>query len=211
MKRCVASVATGRYVVGQRRLIAALRGQDTHVACWMDTMPPGSPSHQDTPYGFKAYAVADVVSRGYDLVLWADACIVPRDLTPLWDRIERDGYWISNNGYWNYEWTCKEAYPLLGVTEEENKQIRHVVATAFGLNLSSEIGKEAFEEYFRLAKNGAFRGPWTGGVQIQHRHDQTALSVVAHRLKMKLTDPPAWFAYKGGETAETVLIADGAY
>lgn len=209
MNRCIVNVATQRFVPGQNRLRKAF---DEAVLVWTNTYPPGSPQHHEMPYAFKAWALRAARDVGYDLVLWADSCIVPHgDIEPLWERIEERGYWISNNGFMNNEWTCKDAYPLLGVTEEENKRIPHVVATTFGLNLKSDIGRKAFNEYFRLAQNGSFRGPWTGGVGVQHRHDQSALSVIAYRLGMELTDPPAWFSYRGGETAETRLIADGAY
>lgn len=175
-------------------------------------MPPGSPAHAAKPYAFKAHALAAAAQKGYATLLWADASIVPHQpLAGLWERIERDGYWISRNGWMNAEWTCKEAYADLGVTEDENWQIPHVVATAFGVCLGHPKGERIFEEYLRLAQTRAFIGPWRGGVGIQHRHDQTALSVIAWREGCVLTDPPAWFSYRGGETAETYLIADGAY
>jgi hypothetical protein len=46
---------------------------------------------------------------------------------------------------------------------------------------------------------------------LGHRWDQTVASVLAWRLGMTFTDPPKFFAYKGAETAETLLVADGAY
>ena len=209
MNRCIVNVATQRFVAGQQRLRAAF---DETVLCWTNAYPPGSPQHHENPYAFKAWAIKAAKDAGFDLVLWADACILPNgSLEPLWDRIEQRGYWISDNGFSNHQWTCKDAYPLLGITEEENKGIPHVVATTFGLNLKSGIGAMAFEQYLKFAQNGAFRGPWAGGVGVQHRHDQTALSVIAYRLGMELTKPPAWFSYRGGETEETCLVADGAY
>ena len=218
MKRCVVNVATDRFVIGQRRLQSLLNGCD--FIGWADTMPPGCPPHRDIPYAFKAHAIAEARARGYDLVLWADACIVPvPDLTPLWERIERTGYWISNNGWLNGEWCCDEALPPLGITREESFQQKHVVATAFGLNLRHTIGQQVADEYMRFAKNGAFRGPWNNQLcrasadpRVKgHRHDQTALSVIAHRLGLELTNPPDVFAYRGGETDATLLVADGAY
>lgn len=217
------NVSTGRFIRGQNRLKACefLDGTrlihngvnvfdgGTALMTW-DTLPPGSPSHEEIPYGFKVWGLKAALEAGYTTLLWADASVLPiAPLDALWERIEERGYWISANGYTNHEWTCKEAYPLLGVTEEENTQIPHVVATAFGLNLQSDIGAKAFAEYFRFSQNGAFRGPWAGGVGIQHRHDQAALSVVAYRLGITLTNPPEWFAYKGGETSDTVLLAHG--
>lgn len=214
MSRVVLNVATDRYVVGQQRLAIAVaqHSPGTALMTWANKMPPSSPTHKHMPYAFKAWAVEAAREAGHTRILWADASILPiRSMEPLWQRIERDGYWFSRNGWKNSEWTARETLPLLGVTDEQNQQIEHVVATAFGLDLRSEIGQEFAEQYLRLAQNGAFRGPWTGGIGIQHRHDQTAASVIAWRLGMKLTDPPAWFAYRGGETEDTVLCADGAY
>jgi hypothetical protein len=172
------------------------------------------------PYAFKAHALEAARLKGADLVLWADACILPiRPMDSLWDLIERRGYWFSRNGFRNGEWCCDAALPLLGITREEAFQQEHVVATTFGLNLRSEIGATFAGEYLRLAQNGAFRGPWVNNAgeasadpRVRgHRHDQSAASVIAHRLGMELTNPPEWFSYRGGEDERTILMADGAY
>jgi len=128
----------------------------------------------------------------------------------------------------NSEWTADASYADLGITREENARIPHVVATAFGISLRHFKGVAFLAEYLRLAQTKAFCGPWwnsnrpeyhrwaaagpCGGAMVKgHRHDQTAASVIAWKLGFELTDPPNWLAYKGGETAATVLIADGAY
>jgi hypothetical protein len=211
MSRCVVNVATGRYVKGQARLLGTL-GEP--FLAWTDPAQIGAPSHQERPYAFKAYALQAAVRQGYTQLLWADACIVPNycPLDRIWEHAKKHGVWLSKNGYWNYEWTAAEAYGPLGVTPEENKRIQHVVATAFAVDLEHPKGREFLAEYYRLAsETDAFCGPWTGGIGVQHRHDQTAASVIAHRLEIPLTDPPDFFAYLGGETSKTVLIADGCY
>ena len=43
---------------------------------------------------------------------------------------------------------------------------------------------------------------------LGHRHDQTAASVIAWRLRMKLTDPPIPFAYARTRDDGTVHIED---
>jgi hypothetical protein len=225
MSRCVVNVATDRFVRGQRRLESRLH---VPLVKWTDTFPMSSPSHQDIPYAFKAWALKGAADAGFMTMLWADACIVPRDLTTLFERIERDGYWFSKNGWMNAEWTADSAYQHLGVTKEENSKIDHVVATAFGVCLSHPLGCEFFLEYLRLAQTGAFCGPWwnknhpeyrrwshsapCGDATVRgHRHDQTAASVIAWKLGFKLTQPPKVFAYEGGVTDDTVLVADGNY
>jgi len=209
-ERCIVNVATGRYTKGQLRLLAAFNGDNKRL--WYGELPPGSPEHSEKPYAFKAYALKDA-ARVFPLLLWCDASILPgpRALEDLWQRIEAKGYWFSKNGFRNSEWTNLAALEDLGVTGVENESIEHVVATAFGINIAHPIGAAFLDEYFRLANTRAFCGPWTGGKGVQHRHDQTAASVIAHRLGMELTDPPEWFAYRGGETEKTALVADGAY
>jgi hypothetical protein len=225
VSRCVVNVATDRYVIGQNRLSALLT---VPLVKWTDSLPPTSPAHNDVPYAFKAWALFEAARMGYSTLLWADACIVPRDLTPLFERIERDGYWMSRNGWWNAEWTAESAYADLGVTREENARIPHVVATAFGISLRHFKGAAFLAEYLRLAQTNAFRGPWwnsnhpeyrhlshaerCGGSLVRgHRHDQSCASVIAWKLGFELTNPPDIFSYLGGETEKTVLIADGAY
>lgn len=239
MKTCVVNVATGRYMVGQLRLQRALLALGEPLVAWTNEFPQPWPSHEGTPYGFKPWALEAVRSMGVDLLLWCDACIVPvKPLDALWNRIDREGYWMSHNGFLNGEWTADSALPdlfpeadSLETARRLNADIPHVVATAFGMNVRSPIGKAFLDEYYRLAtETSAFRGPHVnlahtgshagrgGSVGVcgppsvkGHRHDQTAASVIAWRLGMKLTDPPNIFAYKGGETEETVLVADGNY
>jgi hypothetical protein len=247
--RAVVNVATGNYVRGQERLIEWLSAHNTEYFNWRDRLPGGSPSHQDVPYAFKAYALWHAYGAGAKTLLWADASILPiYPLEPLWERIERDGYWIGNNGWTNYEWTADSAYPALfekegpiegyqlrvgdeyglAALKRLNRDIPHVVATAFGISMEHPIGRAILDEYFRLASTTkAFCGPWINGPEEAqppyhaypcgppdvrgHRHDQTALSVIAWRLGCKLTNSPEIFAYAGGQTEQTILVADGSY
>lgn len=231
MSRCIVNVATGPYGRGQDRLIAN-QYVDVPMKMYRDVMPPGSPSHLDVPYAMKAWALKAAADEGATALLWADACILPiRSMEPLWEKIERDGYWISRNGWQNSEWTADSAYADIGVTREENEQIPHVVATTFGLSLAHPTGKAIFDEYLRLAQTKAFCGPWMNknhpdytSMPVNgrcapcgppttrgHRHDQTALSCVAYKAGVTLTDPPNFFAYRGGEVESTVLVADATY
>ena len=47
-----------------------------------------------------------------------------------------------------------------------------------------------------------------------HRHDQSALSVLAWRYGIELVDPPKFFVYGTAQDAQderTVVVADGSY
>lgn len=238
MRRAVVCVATTeRYRRGMYRLLQALQPgisiPPTPEWWGWGEIPSDWPSHEQKPYAFKAYAMKHAADAGAEVLLWCDACILPiRSMEPLWEKIETEGYWICRNGWTNYEWTADSAYMDLfpgfyradlgldmTTARVQNKQIPHVVATSFGLNLRSDIGKAFLDEYFRLAsETNAFCGPWKNTPEtpcgpedvLGHRHDQTAASVIAWRLGMKLTDPPAIFAYPPGDE-RTILLADGSY
>jgi len=247
MKRAVVCVATTeRYQRGMDRLFHSEFIRNTAINLYNE-VPIGCPPHDLKPYAFKAYAMKYAADAGADLVLWADACILPiRSMEPLWEKIERDGYWICRNGFTNYQWTADSAYPdlfdwpvggepnpSLDDMRHINKTIPHVVATSFGLNLRSDIGRKFIDEYYRLAsETRAFCGPWANSARkdwnlgqpddrslvdacgppdvLGHRHDQSAASVIAWRLGMQLTDPPEIFAYPPGDE-RTILLADGSY
>lgn len=255
--RSVVNVATGRYVRGQERLTEWLsaNGENDYFV-WRDQLPPGCPAHFEVPYAFKAYALRAAIASGAKTLLWADAAVIAvKPLDELWERIERDGYWISDQagpaddkGWSNYEWTADSAYPdlffegtwkaagtsALAIWRQNNQRMPHVVATTFGFSMQHPTGRFLFEEYYRLAsETKAFCGPWVNGQYTGdetgippnmrrvapcgpadvrgHRHDQTALSVIAWRLGCKLTRWPDPFAYRGHEDERTILVADARY
>jgi hypothetical protein len=162
-----------------------------------------------------------------------------RDVEPLWKQVEQKGYWVALNGWTNYEWTADSAYKDLfpNLTIEEgrrlNKQFPQVVATSFGLSLDHYLGREIMDRYLALAKTDAFVGPWANtncprekrfdyGPNscytmgpcgppdvLGHRHDQTALSVIAWQLGLTLSQCPEVFSYPPGD-GRTILMAVGA-
>jgi hypothetical protein len=246
MSRCIVSIGTDRYARGLERLRKAFFHEWTWTCAWFQE---GWPTHEERPYAFKAYALKEQADEGdEDTLLWCDACIVPgaRPLADLWEYIEENGVWLARNGWTNYEWTADDSYPALfpefwtnqQMSTEHvwenmraaNREIEHVVATAFGVSLKHPKGRAFLDEYYRLAsETKAFCGPWqnmTGSPPSMftdraypcgppdvrgHRHDQTAASVIAWRLGVPLTNCPEWFSYRGGETDKTCLVADGAY
>ena len=240
--RAVVTVATGHYVRGAQRLASILESQRERGIFWFGQLPSHWPSHQDVPYAFKAYALKDAESLGATTLLWADACIRPvASLRPIWERIEKDGYWFSRNGWTNDQWTADSAYPDLfplqypgfpEVARSLNSKIEHVVATSFGIDLTHSKGRAFLDEYFRLASTTkAFCGPWRNSFStpsdpaprtaicgpqstLGHRHDQTAASVIAWRLGFNLTSPPDIFTYPDASKPtdpRTIILADGAY
>ena len=191
------------------------RHDDAGLIGWQDEWPPSSPPHLEKPYAFKAYALRAAWLMGYRTMLWTDVSVVAlRPLAPLWELIERQGCWFSDNREWNCgQWTCDSALGPLGITREEAFAIPQVAGTAFGIDYQHELGRKFFEEYLRLAEGEAFCGPWvndrgqaSADPRVRgHRHDQTAASVLAYRLGIPLTHQPEWFSDYRGETETTIL------
>ena len=224
--RALVNVATGgRYLAMQDRLQKAARELgEKRISHWRGSLPPGSPSHKDVPYAFKAHALRHALLIGFDTLLWVDSSILPvRSLVPLWERIESHGYWFSENLPFGRQdlpcwtcgpWTCDSALAPLKIDRETAFKIPQVIGTAFGLNLKDLRARALLNEFLLLAEEKtAFQGPWTNEAHqasqdprvLGHRHDQTVLSVLAWRLGMKLTRPPAWIVDGIPKTEETIL------
>jgi hypothetical protein len=238
--RVVVTVATDQYLKGQHRLLDRLSYQQQPFRAWT-VLPEGCPSHRERPYAFKAYALKQASEHNWigksATLLWCDSCILPiRSFEPIWEKIERDGYLIMRNGFSNYEWTNDAAYPELFTwiknsarpdvdlkqARELNKTIEHVVGGFFGISLAHPSGRAILNQLYHLASSTtAFCGPHTGPIGVKHRHDQTALSVIAWRNECVLTEPPEYFSYPRGEWSRddpttgtderTCAIADGGY
>ncbi len=230
MRRAVVSVGTGRYRDGLNRLHKSVEEFDPEASfCGWNELPANWPTHEEKPYAMKAYAL-ETAEMGAELLLWCDAAvIVVKPMDSLWKKIETEGAWIPLNGWTNYSWCADSAYADLfpGVPIEEareiNKQFPQVVATTFGVNVRHPIGYSFLREYIRLAKTNAFCGPWSNTNNpnapqyhpsmmgpcgppdvLGHRHDQTAASLIAWRLGMKLEQCPGFFGYF--PAAESVVL-----
>lgn len=228
MRRVAVNVSTGfTYRAYQGRLNQKLlEFGNCGIKLWSEPLPKEWTPHTEVPYRFKAHALRSVDT---ELILWLDSSILPlRSLEPLWEHIEQQGYFLpANPGMMNGDWTAIEAYeylfPDVPLHEalEQNRTVPHCSSAAFGFNLASEIGVNAFNEFCRLADTRAFCGPWAnangpdrhryeveylkvlyptapcGDATIRgHRHDQTSLSLIAARLGMNLDT--RFYAHENG-------------
>lgn len=223
----IVNVANGHwYPRGAARLIESLKPWEWAVSprMWINTYPRNSPTHEQSPYVFKTYAMAEVF-RDFDVLLWVDAsCWCVRDPSPLIAHIMEHGYYMQANGPAMGEWCSDEALKIFGITREESMKIPEISTMVMGIN-TRRVGGEMFLcDWIAMGTRGAFRGPHTNGATGRnpgfcsddprvkgHRHDQTAASFIAHRLGMVGIPRPKFVAYDadGNANDTTIFLSRG--
>ena len=164
------------------------------VYAWINSYPPGSPTHQQAPYAFKFHAIQEVRNKGHDCILWLDSSQLPiRPFQKMFDYMEEQGWYFQPNGYDIGTWCKDEALKPLGITREEAFGIPDLTGCIFGLNMENETARKFFDRMMELAADGVtFPGPWkniNGSCSpdkrvLGHRHDQAAMSVVRVQMEM---------------------------
>lgn len=203
------------------------------IAAWVNCLPPGSlPSviengYDYTPYCAKPFAI-QYLSKRFDYGILLDAAFYPiRHIHPLVEHIGEHGYYLCDNGARVGEWANDRALQRMETTRDGAMSITEASSYCVGLDFSKPESQLLVHEWCRYAADTVtFPGPHTNvghqGRNIGwcsddprckgHRHDQSVLSIIAHRLGMSnLVARPKLTAYLGSETAETVLVNHGGF
>ena len=218
MRTAIVTRAFGAiYLKGYERLAASLQNVCPGEVDLLSY--EGGPDHATSPYGFKAHALRDAERKGYDVAIWCDSnAHFKKHPHPILARAIDRGYWICTLG-WNVgQWCTDAALPKLDLTREQAWDVDMVCAAVYALRFSSPLAQGVLE--YLEGHEDALHGPWTNengiaspteGV-LGHRHDQTVLSVAAHRLNLHLDRPPCLldYAYNDGKyPAQAVVVKEG--
>lgn len=235
MKAVICTVALGGwYPSGAARLIQTMREHSPaiEVQAHVNVLPFGAPraviedGYDYTAYCAKPFALAAAMMSGADIAILVDAAFFAvRDIAPLIDHIARNGYYLCKNGYKVGEWCSDRAVPRLGMTREKLMVMEEASSYCVGLNFADGRCVELLHRWCGFASDRAtFPGPHTSALQDGrnrghvaddprvrgHRHDQTALSVIANLMGMtNWCERPRFTAYAGHEDETTVLVNRG--
>lgn len=231
-RRAILTVATDRYVPLQKRLKNSLAavGWNGGLLAWTNELPPGSPSHELAPYGFKLYAISEALRQGRTSILWLDApCIASKPLSPVFDMIERDGHCFVSGDDRLGNWASDECLAAFAIPRDRAMEMPLLNGAFIGLDLEHSRTREWFRRIMQQCEAGLFRGAAlsehapaavrarnadkeTGHLSKDprcwgHRHDEAVGSCLAVLLGMDFTPLGGAFEFEGGPTA--IIRVDG--
>lgn len=193
-KQLIINVALGAwYPKGQKRLIESLKQHfNGDIKIWKDKWP--NANYEYFPYNCKASALEEAIKLGYKKIFWMDCSVwAIKDVQPLFDIIERDGYYFINNGY-NCAQTCSDdCLRIFDVTRDEAEGMKEVATTIFGLDLSKEHAFNFAKAFIQATKNGAGHGSRLHDNQSEderflfHRQDQSVASILFNKSGFNIT------------------------
>jgi hypothetical protein len=235
MRVVICSVAIGGwYPKGIARMIQEFDrvSPGFEIQAFVNVLPFGSPrdviedGYEYTGYAAKPFALNAAMMSGADVAILIDASFYPvRPIHPLIDYIARNGYYLCDNGNKVGEWCSDRAAERMAVNRASLMRWTECSSYCVGLNFGDGRCHQLLQRWMGYASDRlTFVGPHTSLTNIGrnrgfvssdpgvkgHRHDQTALSVIANQLGMvKFAQRPYLTAYKGSEDATTVLINQG--
>ena len=209
--RCIVSVATDGYVPFQERLMESLRsaGYRDALIRWTNELPPGSPSHEDVPYGFKVSAIPEAFRQGHTSILWLDSpSQATASLDGLFERIEREGHLLMAGDEFLGNWASDDCLRAFGLPRDQAMNRKLMNGTFIGVDLRNARTLDWFRRWSDAARRGLFGGPCfspnapaeirdrkpgksVGFVSTDsrcwgHRHDEAVGTCLAWRLDMLL-------------------------
>ena len=169
----IVNFATGHYTRGQQRLRNSLNGYK--FLGFTDYRQIGSPSHGDSPYAFKIFAIEKALEMD-DIILWADASMWRvGDLSIIENIIKTEGFFGEESGHYCWQWSndfCKNYHNL----KEEEGLIMYSAGLT-GINKNNPNAMDFFRQWKASERAGCFKGDHSN-----HRHDMSNSSIIAQRL-----------------------------
>lgn len=224
----------GWYPRGAARLINSMHEHSFgyEIQAHVNTLPFGAPAdviedgYNYTGYCAKPFALLAARNSGADIAILLDSafyCI--RSIGPLVEHIAQHGYYLCKNGNKVGEWTSDRCLERMAIRRADAWQMDEASSYCVGLNFADGRCTTLLHQWCGYAADRlTFPGPHTGTIhegrnrgfvsvdrEVKgHRHDQSCISILAHRLGMnRLVERPRFTSYAGSETEETVLVNQG--
>lgn len=154
---------------------------------WDNISPSGSRSHEESPYGFKIHAIKAAYEMGYTSILWLDspAYAVKEDISPIFDKIEKEGYYAMSHIDPLERFVGSNLLKFYNLKRSDLFGLNLPSGSCYGFDLNSRIGYPIFYNMELAEINGLFDNEM--GEDFVHRHDEAVLAVY-----LKLKDKPVF-------------------
>jgi len=209
---CVINFAKGGwYPNGQARLCHSLdvAGYTGGRLMFNDESQLGCPPHSESPYAFKPAAFNYAAEKGFKRILWIDSSTwAIKPLQPIFDMIEHLGHYLTGDGWSCAQWTSDACLAKFGLTREQVRPLKTLMATTMGLHMSNERTRTFLKRWTEHSLDGvSFPGAWTNDTHqvslsnecLGHRHDQAVASLLCRELEMETVEPGHFFSYYTGD------------
>lgn len=211
MRAVVSFANTSFYQEKMKRLKDSVEAQGVKFIGYTSCEEVGCQPHSIVPYAFKPYAIWKAIEQGVTTILWCDSCIVAiKDLTPVFDYIERHGFMFFRNfGHNLGKWTNDKCLDYFAISREDAMEIPMTMACCQGFCIDPGQGHSfsARELLLRPYRDLAYElnlGSWDN-----HRHDQSLISCLIHKHKFEmLSGHETFFAYEHFKDVPGWKIAD---
>ena len=133
-----------------------------------------------------------------DVVIYIDVNLIIKKLAKMVQKIlgklyENDGIWLHDNGAWqNKAWTKRDAFILMDMDYERYWNSPHVYATYVAFHRNSTVAMDLLKDWCKYSCDMRIIGDDKSklGTELPelcaHRHDQSILSLLAEKYKVKL-------------------------
>jgi hypothetical protein len=165
-----------------------------------DFFPPGSRPHSDSPYGFKVQAIKAAYEMGYTSVLWLDspAYAVKEDISPIFEKIEKEGHYAMSHIDPLENWVGDTALSAYGYDREILKGLNLPSGSCYGFRIDGPMPTnwplcdtpELFWDFYLQEADNLFQSEVIGHGKW-HRHDEAilALNLLKRGLPVFTFDP----------------------
>jgi hypothetical protein len=183
---------------------------------WNDIWPN---DHYDTrcPYNVKPAAFEEAIRANYKNILWVDSSVwAVQNPQPLFDVINRDGYFFLNNGANLAQTVNDKCLDYFKINRDEAEGMTECASGILGVNTEHEDGISFIRQWIKAGKDGAYSGSRLHDNQsedprfLYHRQDQSAASCIINLMGLKLTEWGGLCSYEPGNCNErTVFTLQG--
>jgi hypothetical protein len=216
LNKCIINAAIGQwYPKGQERLKNSLEGKFDGDLLMFESFP--TLGYDETNiYNVKASCLEYAISQGFELILWADCSMYAvKNTQAIFDILETDGFYVETNGM-NAAQECSDnCLAYFNVNRNDAEYLPMCSSGLIGVNMKHEKGKLFAEKWIKAAKDGAFAGSRLHDGQSMdfrfkwHRQDQSAASIIANQLGLKMYPLGKFMNYAPSDNQNLIFLCQG--